>query len=285
MFAIAGTAIYLATRKPKNTDILDTTITDMEPVRSSTGNSSSSGSSSGFPLSKGSRGTLVQNIQEALIKKYGASILPRYGADGVWGTEMQTALIAKGLPTSITADLFKQIVTDSAGGDGGTSSAPTKTKKKFKPALLAKNLRLAILDDDLSSALRSLSKIWTVKGYTMVNTEFKKVRIGGVRKTIVNALLTKFWNSSEKKKLNAEFSRMGLKYDGSKWSLSGFGQILTDQIQSLKKTKVWNAQGKKIIVPKNTILGEFLDAEKGVAKFKTLDDKILYVNTNSISYV
>ena len=50
-----------------------------------------------FPLKKKSKGTLVKDIQMALIRQYGASILPRWGADGDYGTELETALISKGL--------------------------------------------------------------------------------------------------------------------------------------------------------------------------------------------
>jgi len=61
------------------------------PYRSS----SSGSSSSGFPLKKGSRGTLVTNLQNALIKKYGRAILPKYGADGAFGSETQNALVSR----------------------------------------------------------------------------------------------------------------------------------------------------------------------------------------------
>lgn len=46
----------------------------------------------GFPLKKGSKGSLVKQLQTALIAAYGTSILPKYGADGDWGTETDTAM-------------------------------------------------------------------------------------------------------------------------------------------------------------------------------------------------
>lgn len=281
LVAIAGTAYYFV-NKNKTTggtisdDFLEPAIED-EPERTA----SSGGSSSAFPLKKGSRGELVKNIQQMLIQKYGVAILPKYGADGQWGTEMETALIAKGLPTMIDADTFTKLITS-----GSVPVTTTTTDKpKFDPALLATNLRLAILDDNLTKALTSLSKIYTVKGYSMVNEEFKKTRIDGVRKTIVNALLTKFYDDSEKKKLNEQFYRIGLKYDGSQWSLSGIGQILCDQIKSISPTRVWNEKGTAINVPRQTILGEFLDGKNGVTKFRTMDGKILFTNTKCICYV
>jgi len=276
--AIAGTAIYFATKNKNKSNFEDEIESSFEtnstlPVRTG-------GGSSGFPLKKGSRGDLVKNVQEALVSKYGAGILPKFGADGSWGSEMQTALIAKGLPTTITADDFTKII-----GPGGTGITNTTKKKKFRPALVASNLRIAIIDDNLSKALRSLSVLKSVKGYTAVNTEFKKKRIGGVRKTVVNALLSKFSGTSEKKKLNSHFYRFGLKYNGSQWSLSGLGQILCDQLKTTEETDVWNASGLRIRVPKHTILGHFIDGKNGITKFKTLDDKTLFINTKCICYV
>lgn len=45
-----------------------------------------------FPLKKGSKGENVRKLQEALMTKYGKSVLPKYGADGDFGSEMVTAL-------------------------------------------------------------------------------------------------------------------------------------------------------------------------------------------------
>ncbi|MBD3637205.1 MAG: hypothetical protein HUJ25_07640 [Crocinitomicaceae bacterium] len=290
--AAAGTIIYFATKPKKKPGLLDnqgafepeSVATSPSGPSGSSSDSSSSGSRSGFPLSKGSRGELVKNLQEALIKSYGASILPRYGADGDWGSETENALISKGLPTVITAETFIKLVGDSGKSSSGSSTS-TPTKKKFKPALLASLLHNAILGDNFIEALRLLSKIFTASGYVKVNGYFKEKRIGGVRKTLVNALLSQFNSSAEKKKLNTHFYRMGLKYNGYQWSLSGIGQILYDQIRSLQPTMVWNAKGQRMKVPRNTILGELLEARNGVTKFKTLDDKILYTNTNTIGYV
>lgn len=287
VIAVAGTAVYFLTRPKKGafTDAIINT-SDQLPatVAPSTSSSSGSSASSGFPLKKGSRGELVENLQQALIDKYGASILPKYGADGHFGTETQTALTTKGHPSVVTADVFTKLVT--SGGAFTTSAASTKpAKSSFNPSLVASNLRVAILDNDFDEAVKWLSRIWTVKGYTMVSDYFKEKRINGVRKTIVNALLTQFPKSSQKKKLNAMFYDIGLKYNGSKWSLSGLNQILCDRIKTIKPSMVWNSAGQKIQVPAHTILGLFMDAENEVARFKTLDGKTLSTHTNCIGYV
>lgn len=280
--AIAGTAIYFATRTKKQTPEkpiqFDPSI-PLPSVTTSTSNSSSGSSprsNSSFPLKKGSKGDLVKHIQEALIQKYGSAILPKYGADGSWGSELQTALISKGLPTTITADIFTTIITSTGAN---TSSNPQVTTTS-----IATKLRHAILDNDFASALSALSKIKTVNGYTAVNTEFKKDRINGVRKTIVNALLTQFRDTTEKKKLNTQFYNIGLKYNGNQWSLSGI-KTISSQIKSVCESEVWNNEGRSIIVPKDTILGELLECVRNVAIFRTLDNKMLFIKKNSICYV
>lgn len=61
--------------------------------------STNTGMSCIFPLQKGSTGPCVKQLQLALIGKYGASILPKYGADSSWGTETDGAV--KGLTGSV----------------------------------------------------------------------------------------------------------------------------------------------------------------------------------------
>lgn len=57
------------------------------------GNSNSNNPAScTFPLKKGSVNNCVRQLQLALMAKYGISILPKYGADGNWGSETQTAV-------------------------------------------------------------------------------------------------------------------------------------------------------------------------------------------------
>ena len=288
--ASAGIGFYYLTRPKKSKDL-----TFDNPTSTPSNNpivlpvKTGGGSSSGFPLKRGSRGQLVKNLQEALINKYGTSILPRFGADGHWGSEMQTALIAKGLPTTISADDFTNIVTSNVStGSGSDSPDPPKKKRKFRPALVASNLRIAILDNDFSKALRSMSILKSVKGYSAVNTEFKKKRIGGVRKTVVNGLLTAFRGASQKKKLNAHFHRIGLKYNGRQWSLSGpkVGGLLNGALlQTINDTSVWSPSGLKMNITKDTILGEFIEANKGVTRFRTAHNEELLIHTKHISYV
>jgi len=275
----AGAFLYMQQQKKKKQNashlIADsfTTETAQLPKPSTTSGGSTS---SGFPLKKGSRGTLVTNLQNALIKKYGASILPRYGADGSFGSETVNALLSKGLPAKITSELFSKLVI----GSGGNSYS-TSTSSSFS---ISKALHAAIIKNSLSSALQALKNIKDVAGYTAVNTVFKKTRVDLVRKTLVTALLSRFNSSSKKKEINAELYRIGLKYDGSQWALSGTYGISIDQLITIEPTHIWDDDGRKINVPTATILGEYLDANNGVTEFETLDRRRLYVKTTAISY-
>lgn len=186
VLAIAGLGFYLFNRRQnQQSENLPEDFMlpspPSEPVTSTSSGRTSSTSSSDFPLSKGSRGHLVKNIQRALIARFGESILPKYGADGHWGQEMESALKKKGLPTRITRDLFNRVLAS------GTAS-----------------------------------------------------------------------------------------------QLTGLSE---DQLKTIKHTRVWNEEGKSITVPAHTIIGEFVDAQNEVTQFRTLDNKLLFIKTNAISYV
>src|SRR6266542_143680 len=74
---------------------------------------------SAFPLKKGSKGNNVKLLQEALISKYGKSILPKYGSDGDFGTETANALKKAGLPATINESTFN-VLTQATKIDAAT---------------------------------------------------------------------------------------------------------------------------------------------------------------------
>ncbi len=88
--ALGVVGIYYIIRSMKKTP----SVMDSEGnIDTSSGGSTSSGGTtpaSDFPLKKGSKGALVQRLQLAI----GVSNLPKFGADGDFGTETQTALKA-----------------------------------------------------------------------------------------------------------------------------------------------------------------------------------------------
>ena len=63
-----------------------------------------------FPLKRGSKGNRVTQLQNALVKKYGASTLPKYGVDGMFGKEVEAALVRAKMPTSINESNYTKLV-------------------------------------------------------------------------------------------------------------------------------------------------------------------------------
>lgn len=63
-----------------------------------------------FPLKRGSKGNRVTQLQNALVKKYGAGILPKYGVDGMFGKEVEAALVRAKMPTSINETNYNTFV-------------------------------------------------------------------------------------------------------------------------------------------------------------------------------
>jgi hypothetical protein len=188
--ALAGGAAYLLmqnARTKQSSFLTDDLVqpssieTTSPPARTTSSSSSSSSSKGGFPLKKGSRGDLVKNIQQTLIARFGKDVLPKYGADGHWGSEMDAALKKRGLPTTITANLFQQILASGA------------------------------------------------------------------------------------------------------MQMSGLDEI--EQLKTVKRAKVWNGMGKRMTIPAHTIIGEFVDAKDDITQFRTMDNQLLFIQTNSISYV
>lgn len=208
----------------------------------SVSHSSSYNAGSGFPLRMGSKGATVKALQQALINKYGASILPRYGADGSFGNEVANALRQEGLPAEIDQATFNSLVGQGSSGNSNGINA----------SQLADTLYHAVENTDLASALSALKQMNSVNDYSAVNKVFETYTIGFVSKTLVNGLLDAFSDESPKQQIRAEFTRMGLKYDGSKWSLSGLPgyRLITN-----RNTEVCDKQGKTIAVKHNTLLG------------------------------
>lgn len=196
---------------------------------------------SAFPLKKGSKGDKVRQLQQALIAQHGASIMPKFGADGQFGTEMATALKQLKYPAKISESLFN-VITSSKGAN--TNS-------------LAKQLITALSSHDFPKTINLLQQIGSTSEYTTISTEFKTMRVnGGVRQTLVNGALNAFLDTKQKQTIRMEFLRMGLKFDGSKWALSGFDGFDENQIITVRPTQVWIDGFNCKVVPCNMILGK-----------------------------
>jgi hypothetical protein len=218
-----------------------------------------------FPLSKGSKGENVRKLQEALITKYGKQVLPKYGSDGDFGSEVVAALKKLGLPASITESTLNVIAQ-------GTVANPTT---------VGKDLYRAATSKDFSKAINLLKKLRSVDDYTAANNVFKQDRINGVRQTIVNGLLNVFNAETQKQAIKFEFLRMGLQFDGSKWSLSGFDGL---PIVTTIPTSVWINATESVTVPARMVLGNEVTKRLDYTLFEN-GGKHFLVQTKTIKYL
>lgn len=162
-----------------------------------------------FPLKVGTKGNNIKILQGALLRTYGVGILPKYGADGYFGNELESALRAKGYGIPLQESEFKKI----------TQEKKEEPLKKFDPASVAKGIYSAMFSNDYLSALTLLKSIGTGSNYILVSEKFKQYYIKGVRQTLVNGMLNVFTEKSQKENTKQVFKNMGLSYDGSKWSV------------------------------------------------------------------
>lgn len=218
-----------------------------------------------FPLKKGSKGENVRRLQETLITKYGKQVLPKYGADGDFGSEMVTALKKLGLPAAITESTLNVIAQ-------GTT---------INPATIGKDLYNAAVAKDYNKAISLLKKMRSVDDYTAAGNVFKQDRINGVRQTLVNGLLNVFTSDTQKQAIKFEFLRMGLQFDGSKWSLSGFDGL---PIVTLIPTSVWLNATESVKVPARMVLGNEISRRLDYTLFEN-GGKHFLVQTKTVNYL
>lgn len=232
-----------------------------------------------FLLVKGSKGDLVKQLQNALIKKYGKEILPKYGVDGDFGSEMEAALKSKGFSTKINSVEYKKIISALTESPNTNTGISTEVKENID---IVKNIWLYSTTKKLNPLVEQLKRITNVAHYVKVNELFKTIRLDGVRQTIVNGTLSSFDDNTSKQFMTNEFIRMGLKYDGEKWALAGINE---KQIATNQKTTICSIQGINLLVPEQTILGVELTRGRFNTRFRTHNNQILYVPTKHIRYV
>jgi hypothetical protein len=222
-----------------------------------------------FPLKKGSRGERVKRIQELMLSKYGKTILPKYGADGDFGSEMQAALTKLGFKTEIDESTYN-VITSASAPDYST---------------LANRLYTAAVQKTFVAALDSLKKVRNVQDYSAVSEVFKTYRFPDtlVRKTLVTGMLDTFKTSTQSDAIRKEFLRMGLKYDGSKWALSG---LVKTTIITTHTAEVFDPQkNSKVTVPAKMVLGYFIKESQGWVMFSTMDrGRKLIVESNKVKF-
>jgi hypothetical protein len=219
-----------------------------------------------FPLILGSKGNRVKALQKALIGKYTKSILPKFGADGWFGKELEEALISKGLPKSVDENLFNVLV----------------KARTFDAKSIAQNLHNYIFNRKIEPVLTNLKKMRNTDDYNAVNDNFKLMIFEGVRNTLVNALMKKF-TGANKQKIQLQLLRMGLKFDGEKWSLSGFDPV--KRVVTVEPCKIWKDSKTSITVPANIFLGFEITNRQGYSLFESPHKQKFLIKNESIKYI
>lgn len=219
-----------------------------------------------FPLKKGSKGARVKQVQEVLLAKLGKDALGKAGADGDFGSKTEAALIKAGYPSTIDESTFNVMT------QGETLDASATAKELYSAAIIK----------NFTGAIKALQKLKSKDDYTTVSDDFKtNYRIGGVRQTLVNGMLNSFNDEKQKQAIRLQFARMGLNYDGKKWSLSG---IESSSIITKHPTLVWVHSKKAIKVPANMVLGKEI-AQKGNHTLFENNGKHFLVETKTINYI
>jgi hypothetical protein len=238
------------------------------PPKDTTHSTHSSSRNDDFPLKKGSKGDAVRQLQNALIGKYGTSILPKYGADGDFGSETQAALKKKGLPVMVTESVFN-VITQGADSGGSSDTA------------LAEQLHKAAETKNFSSAISLLKKISSKEHYQQVSNSFLPLRLRGVRQTLVNGMLTSFKDESQKSQIRMEFIRMGLQYRNNKFSLSGFdGKPLVTKVPAT----VWSSPSQSVQVPAMMVVGNEVTTRLDYTLFEN-NGKYYLIKTETVKYL
>jgi len=227
-----------------------------------------SSASDSFPLKRGSKGTRVTTLQQALSKT-----TPSILIDGQFGPQTAGALKNAGYPEIIDEALFNKI----------TGASKNTVQVVFNPSSLALSLYSAAQSKNLSQVLSVLNQLKSVSEYSAVNEYYKKQ--GFISKTIVNDLLEYAFKNNEaaKVQIRNEFLRIGLKVSSTgTWSLQGL-RLYKDLI-TIRETVVTDSRNNRIPVRRNTILGDELEVTNGMTWFKSIDDSILNVPTQDVKY-
>jgi len=163
----------------------------------------------GFPLRRGMKGGLVRQMQEGLLAISPGS-LPRFGADGDFGGETESALVTLGFPKIVDKAIFDRITGTVARSTGGVQGAA----KALMQAMSAKNYPAGI------SVLRSISN---PAAFEALDRELR--RLPGSPTALATARFLVGPNSpltvTERREVAGELLRIGLVHDQRRgtWAL------------------------------------------------------------------
>jgi hypothetical protein len=271
---------------------------------------------SGFPLKKGSSGTFVTNLQNALITYFPLlNPLPKYGADGSWGSEVQKFLEDNSLETVIDKTTYTDYITGNFPGlkakNDAANTAPKTTAssnniikdiiKSVIPSYLTDpNVRVGwqlfdtVKAKNLAATISLLQQLKNTTHYQSASSgfQYRPYQLPFRKFTLVSGLFDSFTSQSDKNTIRTQLRKMGLKetivnsepanYD-STWSLSGLG-IAHRNIRTKMKALISDGFNIRIEIPTRTLLGQWLASGNGYTRFRTQDGRDMYVRTNAVMF-
>jgi hypothetical protein len=298
--ALGALAFFGYKHLKNNNDTTDQTTTEGDPSLPAQSNPApkphtsvpAAHAGSSFPIKLHAKGAKVLELQHGLMRTYGDGIFPKYGADGDFGTELATFLKSKGYAIPVSEADFNKITK----GQEAQTPATTPALSAFDPAAVAKGIYYAIQSKDYSACATFLKSITSVANYSLVSEQFKNYRVaGGVRQTLLNAVLSSFTERSQKENSKQLFAKIGLKHNENNdtWSLSGInglnGKKPKVELVTLRGCLIYkNGTDKKaaMLVPANTIIGTKVRASKSVTFFRLFDtDEQFHVKSECVRAV
>lgn len=191
-----------------------------------------------FPLKLGSKGPRVLQLKTMLIQSLSNDALPKGRSSDAFDSELEALLSRNNLPTVIDETNFRVL-----------------TKSREIDAIsIARALYLATTTQQFDTVLHTLKQLKNTDEYSRVSREFLKYRINGVHQTPVNGILSSFKDEKQKQQLRLTFAKIGLRFDGQKWSLSGTEN--NSLIITIGPARVWKDPKHSVAVPGNMLLGE-----------------------------
>ncbi|MCU0435918.1 MAG: hypothetical protein MUC87_20845 [Bacteroidia bacterium] len=327
---LAAGGLWLYRRVKNNADDLDSAKAgvDFDQITSS-GNpnkalppasysaSQNQGNSSGavFPLQFNSRGKEVKQLQQAIITKFTRDALPKYGADGHWGSETQRFFEKNTeLETVIDKDTFLRYVSGdfskkgSAASTSSTNSGQYNSISDYAKAVIPSWVRDpfiitgwslwdAAMLKNINAVIALLQKLKTTANYSSASQGFqlRPFRLPMRRYTLVSGLMEAFeGQAANKEKIRAELRRMGLKetvknndpanYDSS-WALSGIGGGIARLVRTTMSAILTDGFDVRVAVPARTLIGRWVSSGNGFTRILTFDGRTIYVRTNAVQLI
>jgi hypothetical protein len=275
---VLGGGAYLVTKKyllkPKTDDSQPEGDTSTYMLPASSGKISA-GRNDKFPLKKGSKGNRVTLLQKALQKILGEEVFSQYTPiDGDFGSKTAAALTRAGFSVVVDETTYNKIL----------NSGPKPVATLPAADDLASKLLTYAGNKDLSAVLSILTQLRSTADYSDLNEKFKAKQWYRVSASIVTYLLNESFKDNEaaKEQIKAEFLRMGLKENDGKWALSGIR--LYKDLVTLVNTFVIDKAQHRIMVKRNTVLGEEIAVANGMTYFKDIKQDIHSVPTRDVAY-